>query len=162
FIAARFMTHLPNWQRVAEALERTWPKALPRQRCELLLRILQEWGRTDLRQHLSRESRAILRKRISRQEKVAASARQLSDWLKKIDKRDQTAILLQMVSAEGRRRDDVSRTEFSDRQARLREEANYLAKLGAIKPKGFWRVPRGRPRNIAALLVLLDAAAIFE
>ena len=156
------MTYAPDWKQVAEALERTLPEPPPQHRRELLLRILQEWGRTDLRQHLSRESRALIRKRINRQEKVKASACQLLDALNETDKRDQTAILLQMIVAEGRRREDVSRIEFSDRQARLSQEVDYLAKLGAIKPKAYWRLSRGQPRNITALLVLLDAAAIFE
>jgi hypothetical protein len=156
------MTSEPDWKQVAEELERILPKPLPQHRRELLPRILQEWGRIDLRQHLSMASPAIIRKRINSLEKIKASACQLSDALNKLDKRDQTSILLQMIIAEGKRFDDVSRSEFSDRQARLTEVVDYLAKLGAIKPKEYWRARRGHPRNIAALLVLLDAAAIFE
>ncbi|HMF24220.1 MAG TPA: hypothetical protein VKG24_19165 [Pseudolabrys sp.] len=138
------------------------PKPLPQHRRELLPRILQEWGRIDLRQHLSMASPAIIRKRINRLEKIKASACQLSDALNKLDKRDQTSILWQMIIAEGKRFDDVSRTEFSDRQARLSEVVDYLAKLGAIKPKEYWHPRRGHPRNIPAYQVLKDAAAIFE
>jgi hypothetical protein len=160
--AAVFMAHGPDWEQVAEALVGILPKPLPQHRCQLLPRILQEWSRTDLREHMSRESRAIIRERINRLEKVKASARQLSDALNKLDKRDQTTILAQMIIAEGKRFWDVSPTEFSDRQARLRQEVDYLAKLGAIKPKQFWQLSSGRPRNIAAYKVLQDAAAMFE
>jgi hypothetical protein len=156
------MGSLPDWNQVAEALERTFPKPPPQQRCELLPLILEEWGRTDLHQHLSRESRAIIRERIKRLEKVKASACQLSDALNETDKRDQITILVQMIIAEGGRLENVSRADFSDRQARLSQEAAYLAKLGAIKPPKHWYVSRGGPRNIAAYQVLQDAAAIFE
>jgi hypothetical protein len=149
-----------DWERVAEALERTLKKP-PRQRRKLLPRILQEWGRTDLRQHLSRDPPAIIRERINKIEKVKASACQLSNALKEIDKPGQRAILWQMIIAEGKRPENVSRTEYSDRQAQLRQLADYLAKLSAINPK-YRTVSRGQPRNIAAYQVLQDAAAIFE
>jgi hypothetical protein len=159
---AVFMGRLPDWKQVAEALERTFPKPLPQKRCELLPRILDEWGRTDLRRHLSRESRAIIRERIRRLKTVKASACRLSDALDEIDKLDQRTILVQMIVAEGRRLENVSRAEFSDRQERLSQEVDYLAKLGAINPPKHWQVSRGHPRNIAAYQVLQDAAAIFE
>jgi hypothetical protein len=156
------MAYVPDWKRVAEALVRILPKPLSQHRRELLPRILQEWDHTDLRQHLSRESRAIIRKRINRLEEVKANARRLSDALNKCDQRDQTAILAQMLIAERKRIWDVSRTEFSDRRARLTEEVDYLAKLTAITPKESWQLSRGRPRNIATYQVLQDAAAMFE
>jgi hypothetical protein len=156
------MGSLPDWKQVAEALERTFRKPPPQQRKELLPRILEEWGRTDLRRHLSRESRAIIRERIKRLEKIKSRARQLSDLLNEIDKMDQRNILAQMIIAEGRRPENVSRTEFSDRTARLSQEVDYLAKLGGIKLPKHWLVSRGHPPNIAAYQVLQDAAAIFE
>jgi hypothetical protein len=70
--------------------------------------------------------------------------------------------LAQIIIAEGKRFWEISPTEFSDRQARLRQEVDYIAKLGAITPKQFWQISRGRPRNIAAYKVLQDAAAMFE
>jgi hypothetical protein len=156
------MAYVPDWKQVAEALERDLPKPLSRHRCELLPRILQEWGRTDLHEHRSRESRAIIRKRIERLEKVKLSARQLLNALKKLDKRDQTTLLMKMTIAEGKSFWSPSPTEFSDQQARLRQELDYLAKLGAITPEEFFQISRGQPRNIAAYKVLQDAAAIFE
>jgi hypothetical protein len=156
------MGYLPDWKEVAEALKRSFPEPLPQQRCELLPQILEEWDRTDLREHLSRESRAIIRKRIKRLKKVKARAGRLSDVLNEIDKEDQRTILVQMIVAEGRRLEDIGRTEFSDRKARLSQEVDYLAKLGAITLPKHWHVSRGHPRNIPAYQVLQDAAAIFE
>jgi hypothetical protein len=156
------MAYAPDWKQVAEALVRILPKPLPQHRRELLPRILEEWGRGDLREHLSRESRAMIRERINRLEKVKASARQLSDALDKLDECDQTTILIEMIIAEGKRFNDVSRNEFSLRQARLSQAFDYLGKLRAIAPKEYWQSSPGRPRNIAAYLVLQDIAAIFE
>jgi hypothetical protein len=156
------MGHLPDWKQVAEELKHAFQNPLPQKRCELLPRILEEWGRTDLRRHLSRESREIIRERIKRLKRVKACAGRLSDALNEIDKLDQTNILAQMVYAEGRRLENVSRTEFSDRQARLSQEGDYLAKLGAIDLPKHWHGSRGHPRNIPAYQVLQDAAAIFE
>ena len=45
---------------------------------------------------------------------------------------------------------------------RLKEQRDYLAQLAAISPKRYWNTGRGRPRNLAAYLVLQDAAAIYE
>jgi hypothetical protein len=67
-----------------------------------------------------------------------------------------------MTIAKGKSFFDVSPTEFSDQQARLSQEVDYLAKLGAITPKKFLQQSRGRPRKIAEYKVLQDAAAIFE
>jgi hypothetical protein len=46
--------------------------------------------------------------------------------------------------------------------ARVDEESNFLAKLAAIAPEGWWKLGPGQPRNFAAYLVLYDAAAIFR
>jgi hypothetical protein len=69
---------------------------------------------------------------------------------------------MQTTIAEGKSYLDVSPAEFSDQQARLSQEVDYLAKLGAITPKKSLQLSRGRPRNTIAYKVLLDAAAIFE
>jgi hypothetical protein len=65
--------------------------------------------------------------------------------------------------SEERNREQVSRSDRENLKRRLDEERHFLAKLGAIAPKG-WRNPsgRGRPRNYAAYLVLRDAAAVFR
>jgi hypothetical protein len=156
------MAYVPNWEQAAEAIVRILPKPLSQHRCELLPRILEEWGSTDLPHHLARESRVIIRKRIEMLKKVKSSAHQLSDALKKLDTRDQTTLLMQMTIAEGKSILDVSPAQFSDQQARLSQEIDYLEMLGAIRPTELLEVSRGQPRNIIAYKVLQDAAAIFE
>jgi hypothetical protein len=65
--------------------------------------------------------------------------------------------------SEGRSIEQVSRSDRENLKKRLDEERHFLAKLGAIAPKG-WRNPgrRGRPRNYPAYLVLRDASAVFS
>ena len=157
------MACVPDWERLSEALECVLPKPLCTRRCKLLPQILRDWSRTDLREHLSRDSRATTRKRIRKLEIVKKRAHKLFEALTKLDKDDRTAILVQMIIAEGRREEDVSRSDFADRTARLNQESDFLAKLGAIAPKKFWKVEgSGRPPNLVAYLVLQDTAAIFE
>ena len=57
---------------------------------------------------------------------------------------------------------DISRADFTARSARLDQEPDFLAKLGAIKPQQLWKFGPGQPPNLRAYLVLQDAAAIFE
>ena len=56
-------------------------KSLPNEVCprrlELLPDVLREWSRNELREHLSRESAATIRKRIERMESVEDHARGL-------------------------------------------------------------------------------------
>ena len=53
-------------------------------------------------------------------------------------------------------------TILTSKLKRLKEQRDYLAQLAAISPKRYWNTGRGRPRNLAAYLVLQDAAAIYE
>jgi hypothetical protein len=151
-----------QWDQVAGALLEVLPKAACARRCKLLPQILQDWSRTDLREHLSRESRAVTRGRIRKSQVVKAKARQLLHALNKLDEHDRGAVLAQMTIADGRSILDISRADFTARSARLDQEPDFLAKLGAIKPQQLWKFGPGQPPNLRAYLVLQDAAAIFE
>jgi hypothetical protein len=147
---------------IVKAIVGSLPKPLSERRAELLPRILHEWSHTSLREHLSRESRATIRRRMEAQDIVAKCARRLLEAFDAIDHRDRTAIIVQMIVAEGRHPEEVSPTEVADRHNRLNEEQGFLRKLAGIAPRQFWNLRRGGPRNLAAYLVLQDAAAIFE
>jgi hypothetical protein len=139
------------------------PKSVCSRRLKLLPEILQEWSRTDLQRHLSMGSPAIRRAaRIKKLETVKKCARRLLEAMQAVDEKGRTDILVQMIIAEGRRREDASRAEVTNRITRLEEERDFLAKLSAIAPRESWKPRRGQPRNIRAYLVLQDAAAIFE
>jgi hypothetical protein len=138
------------------------PKQVRVQRRKLLPQILEEWDRTDLREHLSRESRAITRDRIRKLEIVKKCAGQLLNALADVDERGHTAIVAQMIIADGRRVLDVGQAEIVDRTTRLNQERQFLANLKGIAPENFWSFRPGQPRNVASYLVLQDAASIFE
>jgi hypothetical protein len=136
---------------------------LPKPRTErhrrLLPRILDEWCRTDLRRHLSRESPATMRACTKTVKRIQKHAGQLLEELKAIDSR---TLAMVMVVAEGRGWSNVSRANFEGRVAPLDEEREFLSKLSATEPPPFWKPKAGRPRNLRAHLVVRDAAEIFE
>jgi hypothetical protein len=152
----------PDWSGISDALVRVLPKPVRKRRCKLLPQILQEWSRTDLKEHLSLESRAITRQRIKKMEVVQKRARKLQEALGAIESDTRAALVAQMIIAEGRRPNDAGRADFRDQVARLSEEVEFLSKLAAVAPKEFWKLTRGHPRNVCAYLVLKDAAALFE
>ena len=155
------MADLSEWERCAEALLCVLPQPLCTRRCKLLPQILQEWASTTLEEHLSRESRAKIRQRVKKLDTVTKLARQLQEALVKLERVDRSAIVLQMIRAEGST-EEVSWKELVYRIARLEWLSEYLAKVGGVRPTEIWRPQPGQPPNIAAYLVLQDAAAIFE
>jgi hypothetical protein len=141
------------------AVERLLPSPLSDSRRELLKRILHEWSRTDLPEHLSRERRAVTKKRIDRSRTVKKLARQLSAALSALDSEDQIGIVHMLE----KQQHQVSQAELKRQEARLVQGWQFVAELAAITPEDFWRPIAGpHPRTIAAYLVLQDAAAIFE
>ena len=151
-----------NLREIVESL----PTPQSKRHRDLLPQVLREW-RNELQEHLSRESVATTRHRLQDLESVKTKAGQLLKALDAIDQHGQLSIVREMV--ENRRRLDsvtpqlqYARAHFSDQNKRLKEGRDYLAQLAAISPKRYWNTGRGRPRNLAAYLVLQDAAAIYE
>jgi hypothetical protein len=155
------MADLSEWQRCAEALQCVLPKPRCTRRCKLLPKILKEWARADLKEHLSRESRADIRKRIKRLDTVTKLARQLQEALDRLEQVDRSAIVLQMIRAE-HGTEEISRDELIHREALLEWLSDYLARVGGVQSAEIWKRGLGQPANISAYLVLQDAAAIFE
>ncbi|HEY7243372.1 MAG TPA: hypothetical protein VH678_05755 [Xanthobacteraceae bacterium] len=145
-----------------KAVANSLPKPQSKRRRELLPLVLREWSGAELRGYLSRESRAITKQRIKKLETVQMRSLELLDALKALDKLGRTTIVVAMMNAEGVRLQDVSRSEFTDRVARLDGQLYYLEKLAVIVPREIWKLAPGQPRNLTAYLVLQDAAAIFE
>jgi hypothetical protein len=136
------------------------PNEVSPQRLELLPLVLHEWSRNELREHLSRESAATIRKRIERMEAVEDRARGLLEALAALDDRDRAAIAGQMLPR------DLWLSPKGGGIIRglthlIREENSFLAKLAAAAPAALKQGPGG-PRNIKAYLVIKDAAAIFK
>jgi hypothetical protein len=145
-----------------KAITERLPEPLSDRRRQLLPKVLREWIRTDLPDRLWMESREITNERIRRMEVLKRCAGQLMNALNAIEENDRTAIIAQMIIAEGRRQREISRTDFDALTRRLDEELHFLARLAAISPKQYWNVRRGRPRNVPAYFVLQDAAEVFE
>jgi hypothetical protein len=135
-------------------IEKTLDLELSSSRRELLKRILLEWGCTDLVEHLSREPRAITKKRIDRLEQVKTHARELSKALSALEDEDLDSLVW--------RGHYVNKTEYQSQRERLGEVSQFIADLDSIKPEVFWPLEGSRPPTISAYLVLQDAAAIFE
>jgi hypothetical protein len=155
------MADLSKWERCAEALRCVLPKPLCTRRCELLPQVLQEWERSSLGEHLSREPRANTNQRVKKLDTVTSLARQLKEALNKLEQVDRSAIVLQMIRAEGGTK-EVSWKELAIRIAWLEYLSEYLARVACVQTTEIWKPGPGQPRNIAAYLVLQDAAAIFE
>jgi hypothetical protein len=147
-------------------------KSLPNEVCprrlELLPRVLCEWSRNELREHLSRESAAAVKKRAKRMKVLTDHAHGLLQELEALDDRDRAAIAIEMPRAGGdlwpkmRRHHRRETSEMLGMIQRIKEERDFLTKLIAAAPAAWKRAGRGRPRNIKAYLVIKDAAAIFE
>jgi hypothetical protein len=138
-------------------LEKSLKLNLSNARRKSLERILHEWAQFDLPEHLSREPRSIVRKRLARAESVKKHALELSKALDALDDTDRF-VVTHLVE----RRHGESRAEIARQRNRLVEGTQFISDLGAIAPSEFWKLKGPRARTLAAYLVLLDAAAIFE
>ena len=156
------MDAVPNWDQVADEIERVLPTPLSAQQRKLLPQILQEWGRTDWQEHLSRESRAVVKNRIKKLEVVKERARELKNALDAIDGFGRSLLFNQLMKAEGRSLLDLSQAERVDRSKRFDEQCEFLSRLAAITPADLWNPISRRPRSIRPYLILQDAAVIFE
>ena len=138
------------------------PAPICERRRELLPLILDDWGRNELRRHLSLDSRAMIRLRIQRVDRVRRCANELCLALNAAGD-ERTIIEAEMFQGvDGRRLENISRSEWADLTRRFAEEIIFLTKLAAVDPKRISRLGPGHPRNYAAYLVLCDAASIFR
>jgi hypothetical protein len=148
------------------------PKGIDQRRLDLLPQILDEWRRTELREHLSLESPATLRERYDQLTKIGKCANDLWQALEAIDQSGKFWIAHEIGREEaheiGREEGSppfsVSRERNAKMEERLRQGDDFLRKLAASTQTLIEENKRGRgqPRNILAYLVMLDLAAIFE
>ena len=64
-------------ERAVKQIRASLPRGIDQRRLDLLPRVLNEWSRTDLREHLSRETRATSRERYAQLSKIAPRANDL-------------------------------------------------------------------------------------
>jgi hypothetical protein len=170
-------------ERAVELIKASLPAGIDQRRLDLLPLVLNEWSRTDLREHVSLEGRATVRTRYDRLKKVGDCATLLRQALEAIDQRGRSWIVQEIAREEGSTFFSVSREKFTDMRERVNQEYDFLRKLTAATMRrlkqedDFLRKlttatlrlseedeerKRGHPRNIPAYLVMLDLAAIFE
>src|SRR4029077_2293233 len=84
----------------------------------------------------------------------------LLEELDALDKRDRWALAGQIGAAEGQ---EIIEAIFDEKnEERLADARNFIAILAAAAKRPLRESRPGRPRNIAAYLVVMDIAAIFE
>jgi hypothetical protein len=143
-------------------IKQSLPGTVDPTRLEKLPRILREWSHVELREHLSREPRAIDRDRRNRLKLVGKRASELLQALDALDEDDRFGIVLQMAGAWQPHLVHVSQDKLAMVKHRLEEEPDFLSKLMIAAPSLTSEPGRGRPRNIIAYLVMMDLAAIFK
>jgi hypothetical protein len=151
-------------ERAVEQIRASLPKGIDQRRLDLP-RVLNEWSRTDLREHLSRESRATVRERYDQLSKIGTRANDLWQALEAIDQRGKSWIAQEIGREEGTPLFSVSRERLAEMKERLKDEGDFLRKLAAATVRLIDELDESlseRPRNIRAYRVMMDIAAIFE
>jgi hypothetical protein len=128
----------------------------------LLPRVLREWGRTDLDEHLARVTREQVRAEQEQMKKVAQRASELAQALAKLGP-DVTFAVAPFLAADG---DDSGEPTYEQALAaagRLAAEPAELQRRAkaALDVEAGWKPP-GRDAPVISYLVLQDVAAIFE
>ena len=156
----------PFSEHAVELIRASLPGGIDQRRLDLLPLILDEWSRTDLRGHLSRESRATVRERYDQLSKIGMRANDLQQALEAIDQRGKSWIAQEIGREEGTPLFSVSRERVAEMKERLKDEDDFLRKLAAATARLIDELDESlggrRPRNICAYLVIVDLAAIFE
>lgn len=148
-------------ERAVEQIRASLPKGIDERRLNLLL---DEWSRTDLREHLSRDTPAATRKRFAQLTKVGKCATHLRQALEALDQRGWAWTAQEMGREDGRPLFSVSHERVAEMKERLKQGYEFLKMIEAASLKLLEEDARGpgQPRNIRAYLVMKDLAAIFE
>jgi len=146
-----------------ELIKASLPAGIDPRRLDLLPLILAQWWVHHLPEHLSRESRATVRKRYNHLTKIGKCATDLRQALEAIDQHGRSWIAQEIGREEESSLFSVSREKLADMNERLKQEDDFLGKITAATQRLIEEDKRGsgRPRNIRAYLVMMDLAAIF-
>jgi hypothetical protein len=141
-------------------IDKSLPDMVDRRRRELLPKILPDWNSNELSEYVLMAGGPTPERR-ERMVVVKDCASELLRSLKATDEVDRAGIAGEMVRAAGQSSLITGWSAVTTLIQRINEEVSFLAKLEEAASRT-WRRSRGHPRNTAAYLVLLDAAAIFE
>jgi hypothetical protein len=139
------------------------PNAVP-ERLILLLRLLREWADRDLLDHLCRERSTTLHARKKRLQAVARSAKNLHEAMANLEDADVFSLVLEIaIRKTGSTLLEVDQSAITEAQEQLTWAKRWLPELAdAYGSSQRQARSRGRPRNVASYLVMLDLEAIFE
>ena len=151
-------------ERAVEQIRASLPKGIDQRRLDLLPRVLNEWSRADLREHLSRDTRAASRKRFAQLTNVGKRATHLRQAFEALDQRGWVWIAQEIGREEESPLFSMSREGRSEMKERLKQQDDLLKKIEAAIPSLLEEDKRklGHPRNIRAYLVMMDLVKIFE
>jgi hypothetical protein len=141
------------------------PAYINAHRRRLLPRVLKEWSRTDLNEHLTRPTPRQIRAEHRQLEKIGRTARDLAQALAAIADNGRFTIACQLLAP----RSDffTNRLKYEDvceAERRLQEEPNRLQQLATAADEAsahFVPLPF-RQSTLLRYLILQDLAAIFE
>jgi hypothetical protein len=147
------------------ALVAVLPGCTDAHRRSLLPRILREWSRIDLEEHLTRSTPRQIRAERQQINKVAKRARELAQALSELEPDGRFVIAGQLVEAGAGSRFGLLSHEDSFEADRRLDEAQKrleeLAKAATEAHRAFVPLPN-RHETLLRYLVLLDLAAIYE
>jgi len=154
----------PFSEHAVELIKASLPGGIDQRRLDLLPLILNEWSRTDLREHLSRDTPAASRKRFAQLTKVGKCATHLRQALEALDQRGWVWIAQEIGREDGSPLWSVTREGLSEMKERLKQQDDFLKRIEAAIPRLLEedKQESGHPRNIRAYLVVMDLVAIFE
>src|SRR5262245_49809912 len=121
----------PFSENAIELIKASLRPGIDQRRLELLPLILAEWWVHHLPEHLSRESRATVRKRYNQLTKIGECATDLRQALEAIDQRGRSWIAQEIGREQGSSLFSVSREKIADMKERLRQEKDFLSKIAA-------------------------------
>jgi hypothetical protein len=128
-------------------------------RVEALGYMLREWGCIDLPDHLSLASLPSEWKQSNKAlMKVENHAKKLQGAIQELDEYSRSRMRLALASSDPHNFFNIGRDEKAKVQRQIDEGLNFLNAISRLASNS----KRGRPLNITAYLVILDAAALFE
>ena len=129
-------------------------------RAKLFADVLHDWRDTELCEYFLMEPAPVARQRLKRMEALATQADRLVVSFNGIDDFGRFMIKRHMMAVDGRKFDHSLLPEYT---SLLNDQIKFVAELSTMEPKNIRKkTGRGRPPNIPAYLVLLDAVQIFE
>jgi hypothetical protein len=144
-------------------IDRSLPPTVVSWRRELLPQILRDWSGKELKDHMQFPRRAAPERR-ERMVRIRDCTLELARALGEADEVDIWGLADMMVQGSNGPNSSAGlagQAEFTVLNQRIAEMVNLLKNLGKAADQT-WKYKKGRPRNAAADLVLMDIVAIFE